>query len=140
MSRMFTHQLTITFVPTFILWLFGYITLFIEPHGEGFSDRFIGAGTALLVIATLLNAINSDLPKTSYMKYIDFWFVWHVISIFSMIAYHIVLNRCRQYFETSNDDDEMMDDYIATLKRNGNKEIYYNGNKKITKINDTKSE
>ena len=52
-----------------------------------------------------------------------------------MIAYHIVLNRCRQYFETSNDDDEIMDDYIATLKRNGNKEIYYNGNKKITKIN-----
>jgi hypothetical protein len=123
MSRMYTNQLTITFVPTFILWLFGYITLFIEPDGEGFSDRFIGAGTALLVIATLLNAISSDLPKTSYMKYIDVWFVYHVISIFSMIAYHIVLNRCRTYFSSRADEDVMMGDDFATLKRNGKKKI-----------------
>ena len=100
MIRLYAHQITVTFVPTLVLWLFGYSTLFIEPNEDGFSDRFIGAGTALLVIVTLLNAINEDLPKTSYMKYIDIWFMWHVISVFLMIAYHIILNRLRSYFNT----------------------------------------
>ena len=102
MMRLYANQITVTFVPTLVLWLFGYSTLFIEPNEDGFSDRFIGAGTALLVIVTLLNAINTDLPKTSYMKYIDLWFMWHVISTFLMIAYHIILNRLRSYFNTKN--------------------------------------
>ena len=102
MVRLYANQITITFVPTLVLWLFGYTTLLIEPNEDGFSDRFIGAGTALLVIVTLLNAIHTDLPKTSYMKYIDLWFMYHVISIFLMIAYHIVLNRLRLYFNSKN--------------------------------------
>ena len=102
MIRLYANQITITFVPTLVLWLFGYITLFIEPNEGGFSDRFVGAGTALLVIVTLLNAIHADLPKTSYMKYIDVWFLWHVISVFLMIAYHILLNRLRSYFNTKD--------------------------------------
>ena len=100
--RLYANQITITFVPTLILWLFGYITLFIEPNEDGFSDRFMGAGTALLVIVTLLNAIHTDLPKTSYVKYIDIWFMWHVISVFLMIAYHMILNRLRSYFNTKD--------------------------------------
>ena len=100
MIRLYANQVTLTFVPTLVLWLFGYITLFIEPNGDGFSDRFMGAGTALLVIVTLLSAINADLPKTSYVKYIDIWFMWHVISIFLMIAYHMILNQLRSYLHT----------------------------------------
>ena len=91
MIRIFTNQLLTTFVPTFLLWLFGYSTLFIGLENP--SDRFMGAGTALLVIATLLNAINNDLPKTSYIKLIDLWFLWHLASIFVMISYHIILDR-----------------------------------------------
>ena len=102
MARLYANQITITFVPTLVLWLFGYTTLLIEPNQDGFSDRFIGAGTALLVIVTLLNAIHTDLPKTSYMKYIDLWFMYHVISIFLMIAYHIILNQLRLYFNSKN--------------------------------------
>ena len=65
----------------------------------------MGAGTALLVIVTLLNAINSDLPKTLYMKYIDLWFVWHVIITFFMICYHISLGRILKCFEKPNKDE-----------------------------------
>ena len=100
MIRLYANQVTLTFVPTLVLWLFGYVTLFIEPSGDGFSDRFMGAGTALLVIVTLLSAINADLPKTSYVKFIDIWFMWHVISIFLMIAYHMILNQLRSYLHT----------------------------------------
>ena len=51
MKRIFTHQLLIIFIPTFILWLFGYSTLFIDIQYP--NDRFMGAGTALLVMVTL---------------------------------------------------------------------------------------
>ena len=122
MTRIFTNQLLTTFIPTFILWLFGYATLFIVPDEDGFANRFMGAGTALLVIVTLLNAINADLPKTSYMKYIDLWFVWHVVSIFGMIVYHIILDRIRTHNESQTDDSvvpfKTVDD-TALLDRNG---------------------
>ena len=90
----------------------------------------MGAGTALLVIVTLLNAVNNDLPKTSYMKYIDLWFMWHVISVFLMIAYHIVLDRLRSYFNTHSIDDNQvipfkkLEEDVLSLKKDGWKIIH----------------
>ena len=130
LTRLYANQIITTFIPTLILWFFGYITLFIEPDEDGFSDRFMGAGTALLVTVTLLNAVNNDLPKTSYMKYIDLWFMWHVISVFLMIAYHIVLDRLRSYFNKhSIDDDQVipfkeLEDDVISLKKDGWKIIH----------------
>merc|ERR1712077_38920 len=97
MSRIFINQLLVNFIPTFLLWSFGYSTLFIDI--ENSSDRFMGAGTALLVIATLLNAINADMPKTSYLKLIDVWFLWHIFNTFAIIASHIVLDRMRKQLQ-----------------------------------------
>ena len=103
MTRDFTHQLLNTFIPTLILLSFGYSTLLIDI--SNFSDRFIGAGTSLLVMATLFSAISSDLPRTSYMKLIDIWFLWHNISILAMIFCHIILNRLHAYVERLCNDD-----------------------------------
>ena len=128
MSRMFTNQLLITFIPTFLLWLFGYATLFIDI--EHSSDRFMGAGTALLVIATLLNVINGDLPKTSYLKFIDVWFVWHILIVFAIIVYHIVLDRMRKHFEKV--DDEYIQQFQATDDTNAIDNV---GSNKINRIN-----
>ena len=129
MDRIFTNQLLITFIPTSILWLFGYSTLFIDTENRP-SDRFMGAGTALLVTATLLNGVYNDLPKTSYMKYIDVWFLWHVGSIFAMIIYHVILDRARQHFEQTNNKYVLpykTTDFMALMKKHSTK--------KITKIN-----
>ena len=103
MNRIFTNQILTTFIPTLILWLYGYSTMFIDP--DCYIDRFRGAGTALLVVATFFNAIHGDLPQTSYVKLIDLWFVVHVISIFLMIAYHVVLGRLKKYFERQLEKD-----------------------------------
>jgi hypothetical protein len=97
MTRLFHNQVIITFVPTFVLWLFGYLTLLIDVDNS--SDRFTGAGTSLLVIVTLIYAIEIGLPKTSYVKYIDIWFLWHLTSIFLMISYHIILERLWNSFK-----------------------------------------
>ena len=99
MSRVYTNQFLSTFIPTVTLWLFGYSTLFITPNEEGFNNRYMGSGTALLVMATLINVVKGDLPKTAYMKFIDVWFLWHVVTVFMIITYHIVLVRIRKMLE-----------------------------------------
>ena len=97
MNRIFTGQILNTFIPTFILLCFGYSTIFIDTLYP--NDRFIGSGTALLVMVTLLNSVTNELPITSYMKYIDIWFAWHLFSIFSIILFHVTLGRLHKYFQ-----------------------------------------
>ena len=110
MRRIAINQFLNTFFPTVILWLFGYSTLFIEPDENGFNNRFMGSGTALLVVATLINAVKSDLPKTAYTKFIDIWFLWHVLSVFVIIVYHIVLDRIRYSLEKqTKKEDEVVE-------------------------------
>ena len=93
MNRVWTNQLINTFVPTIILWFFGYATLFIDIDNP--SDRFMGSGTALLVIATLISMITGGLPKTSYLKLIDVWLIWHFFFVFFMIWSNILVDRTR---------------------------------------------
>ena len=106
MMRIVTNQLLNKFIPTFLLWLFGYATIFIDL--DNFSDRFMGSATALLVMATLLNSINADLPKTSYMKLIDLWFLWHVVSLFAILIYHIVIDRVCNHLEAKTTKSEVV--------------------------------
>ena len=130
LSRIFTNQLLTTFIPTLILWLFGYSTLFIDIEYP--NDRFMGAGTSLLVTVTLLNAITNDLPKTSYMKYIDLWFVWHLVSILSIIAYHISLGRLQKFFEKVDENQIVPFKAIDCIKL-----MKQNGVNKVSRINNT---
>ena len=55
----------------------------------------MGSATMILVLATWISVISGDLPKTSYVKLIDCWFVWHVATTFAMVVYHILLDRLR---------------------------------------------
>ena len=91
LRRIPTNHLLKTIIPTLLLCLLGYSTLFVDIRRPG--DRFMGAVTIMLVLATWINVIGSDLPKTSYMKLVDLWFVWHVIMTFIIIIYHIFLDR-----------------------------------------------
>ena len=118
MSRIPTNQFLNTFFPTVILWLFGYSSLFIEPNETGFGNRFTGSGTSLLVIATLINAVKSDLPKTAYIKFIDIWFLWHVVCVFLIIVCHIVINRIRKRLESQQNEikDYFEDDTLNIFK------------------------
>ena len=131
MTRLFTNQLINSFFPTFILWFFGYSTLFIDPTEHDFSNRFMGAGTSLLVIVTLLSAIKGDLPKTAYIKQIDIWFLWHVVSLLAIIVYHILLHRIRNHLLNKR---RFKDD--KNEQRNNAEGVLTNGNrKKIKHIN-----
>ena len=91
LDRIFNNQITSSFIPTLLLWLLAYSTLFVGI--EQFNVRFMGTVTSLLVLSSLLNSISKSLPTTSYFKYIDLWFLWYLANIFSMVLYHVFANR-----------------------------------------------
>ena len=93
-QRLYFHQLISTFFQTCCLSLLAYLTMFINV--ANFSDRFMGSVTALLVLAALLASISNDLPKTSYFKYIDIWFLWNITNIFLISAFHVALDQVLQ--------------------------------------------
>lgn len=79
-----------TYFQTFLLCLMAYLTLYINV--TDFSNRFMGALTSLLVLASLLASIEAYLPKTSYFKMIDVWFMAYIIFIFIIIVFHIYVD------------------------------------------------
>ena len=64
-----------------------------------FTYRFMGALTSLLVLASLLASIEANLPKTSYFKKIDIWFMSYIIFIFIIIVFHICVDFCTGHRE-----------------------------------------
>ena len=88
----------------------------------------MGIGTVLLVITMLLNSNNDNLPNTSYMKLLDIWFAWHILNVFAVITYHIVIDGVRRYLEkldeagvsqlNASDDDNSVKPRGATTKIN----------------------
>ena len=131
MSRIATNQFLNTFCPTVILWSFVYSTLFINPNENGFNNRFMGSGTALLVIAFLINTAKGDLPKTAYMKLIDIWFLWHILSSLMIIIYHIVLDRIRENLENHT----RMGDDVVEYQEDGGNALAIKNKKRIRNIN-----
>ena len=88
----------------------------------------MGAGTVLFVRTMLLNGINDNLPKTSYMKLLDLWFVWHILNIFAVITYHIAIDRMHRYFVKLDEDSTSklfcaLDDETSVNVRNATTKI-----------------
>lgn len=62
----------------------------------------MGALTSLLVLASLLASIEENLPKTSYFKKIDVWFMSYIIFIFVIIVFHIIVDYCIKHDDQVN--------------------------------------
>ena len=103
-KRLYMQHLMTTFFQSFLLWILAYITLFI--HVEDFSNRFVGAVTALLVLAALLSSIDDTLPKTAYFKFVDLWFNWFIANIFFIILIHIIIDYCNRKDNEKNEQEE----------------------------------
>ena len=87
------NQILKVFIPTLLLSFIGLSTLVIDM--DRFNERFMGAATMILVQATWLNIVSSELPKTSYVKLIDIWFVWHISISFAIILCHIAMDKIK---------------------------------------------
>ena len=120
MARLYNDQMINAFMPTCLMWLLCYSTLFIGI--EDFNDRFMGAVTSLLVLAALLSSISNTLPQTSYFKYIDLWFLWYLGFIFSMVLYHIIFAIDRSQNNLSN-TELIRESMTATAKSSDVQEV-----------------
>ncbi|KAK3854960.1 hypothetical protein Pcinc_038605 [Petrolisthes cinctipes] len=79
-----------TYVPTFLMVIICYCTLFFEI--EDFQDRIMVSLTALLVLATLFTQITETTPTTSYLKLLDAWFVACILVNFSIVILLVIIN------------------------------------------------
>ena len=89
MRRDYRHDVISLFVPSWLIWILAYFTFYIDL--KNFNNRFMGSVTALLVLASLLNSMQTKLPKTSYFKFVDFWFLWYIINSIIMIGAHVLI-------------------------------------------------
>ena len=117
-------QLQKTFLPIFLMGILGYSTLFVNM--DRLDVRFSGALTTILVQAAWINVINGDLPTTSYLKLIDFWFTWHLSQTFLVILYHVILHKLHTRSMSLHRSDidhlhgEMIENDLPTIKDNPN--------------------
>ena len=74
----------------------GYSTLFVDMERP--DVRISGALATILVQATWVNIISTDLPITSNLKLIDFWITWHLAQNFLVIMHHIFLDKLTTIF------------------------------------------
>ena len=114
-ERVFTRQILKTFIPSFLFWILGYLTIFLEIDHSG--DRFIGSLTVMLVLVTLLDLVNADLPETSYMKMIDLWFVWHIGIGFGVTMYHISLRMISRYMQLDRQREFEINEAHESMKQ-----------------------
>ena len=91
--RVPSMQIQKTFLPVLLMEIVGYSTLFVDMERP--DIRFNGALTTILVQAAWMNVISNDLPTTSYLKLIDFWFTWHLLLMFLVILYHVFVDKMR---------------------------------------------
>ena len=131
-SRNYMNHMISTFFPTFLLWVLAYSTLFIKI--EDFTDRIMVTVTALLVLVSFLASVRQELPKTSYFKYMDLWFLWYVSSIFMITIYHIFLDMVDDGKEHQNSIGALSRIQIEPIDKPSSEKVKYGDKESSTSI------
>ncbi|XP_076056207.1 glutamate-gated chloride channel alpha-like [Oratosquilla oratoria] len=87
LKRRYAFHLTSTYLPTVLLIIVGYGTLYIRL--AMLQVRSIMALTTLLVLTSLYTQTAASLPKTSYLKAIDVWLLYCITILVLIIIAHI---------------------------------------------------
>ncbi|XP_042886363.1 uncharacterized protein LOC122262433 [Penaeus japonicus] len=85
--------ITSTYVPTFIIVVIGYLVFFFPL--SNFNERVLVGLTGLLVEATFFSQVNSSIPHTAYMKLVDIWMVYCILTLF-LVVVSVVIIQCIQ--------------------------------------------
>ena len=90
LKRNYSSHIISIFFPTWLIWFLAYFTFFIDT--KNFNNRFMGSVRSLLVLSSLLQSMQNSLPKTTYFKYIDCWFLGYITNSIIMIAAHVLID------------------------------------------------
>ena len=83
LQRRFSYYITSAYLPTTMLVILGYASLFCKI--DNIDLRVMMAVTILIVLYTLYQQISDGLPKTSYSKAIDVWYFFSLVFIFTLV-------------------------------------------------------
>ncbi|XP_066976879.1 uncharacterized protein [Macrobrachium rosenbergii] len=92
-KNQFGYYISAAYAPTTLLVLISYLTFHFDL--EKFSDRITVSLTSLLVISTLFSQVAASLPKSSYLKSIDVWFLSVIVVNFSIVVSLIAIEKYR---------------------------------------------
>ena len=85
------------YIPTILLNIIGYSTNYFKSF---FFEAVVTVNlTCMLVLATMFISISNGLPKTAYLKMMDYWLVFTLLLPFNEVLLHT-------YMELLNDEDD----------------------------------
>jgi len=83
--RWFYHGINV-FLQSVLLLVVAYMTFYYRV--DNFQDRVMVSVTCMLVIANVQSSINTMVPKTSYLKMIDYFLIYSFNIIIVVMVYH----------------------------------------------------
>ncbi|KAK8394309.1 hypothetical protein O3P69_006482 [Scylla paramamosain] len=90
LSRRFGYAIINIYLPSLIMAIVGYLTLFFLT--DNFEVPVMTSLTTLLVLATISNQVATSLPKSSNFKLVDVWLLFCISSNFLIIVFHIIID------------------------------------------------
>ncbi|ROT73560.1 Ligand-gated ion channel 50 [Penaeus vannamei] len=91
LTNLYGYYISAVYIPTFLLIIVSYLTFFFPL--DDFSNRITVSLTSLLVLSALFSQVASGLPKTAYLKLIDIWFLFCIMTDFTMMALLVFINN-----------------------------------------------
>ncbi|XP_071538214.1 gamma-aminobutyric acid receptor subunit beta-3-like [Panulirus ornatus] len=73
-----------TYLPTLIIVVIGYLVFYFPL--DNFNERIMVGLTGLLVEATFFSQVSASIPRTAYLKLVDIWFVFCIVSLFLVVV------------------------------------------------------
>ncbi|KAG7171177.1 Glutamate-gated chloride channel alpha-like 1, partial [Homarus americanus] len=106
LRNQYIYYISSAYVPSCMLLIISYLTYFFTL--DDFQTRITVALTSLLVLATLFSQLVGSLPKTSYLKLIDVWFLGCIAANFCMVVCLVLIEKRRM----SDDDTQKQQNVI----------------------------
>ena len=100
--RWFYHGINV-FLQSVLLLIVAYMTFYYQV--DNFQDRVMVCITTMIVIANVQTSINTMVPKTSYLKMIDFFLIYSFNIIVVVMVYHTYISVHTNEAFAPNEDD-----------------------------------
>ena len=100
------------YTPTILLNVIGHSTNYFKSF---FFEAVVTVNlTCMLVLATMFISISNDLPKTAYLKMMDYWLVFNLILPFVEVLLHTYMENL-----TEEDDNKLILDPVVPFLDDG---------------------
>merc|ERR1711892_529619 len=88
LTRQIGYHIVQTYIPSTVMVILAWLSLFIPP--ESVPGRVGMAMTTLLTLTAMFSAVRNNVPKVSYVSYLDIWMLLCMIFVFSCIIEFIL--------------------------------------------------